>query len=171
MTWRDTGRSFLPPSPNLRSAAAALAYPGVALLEATNVSEGRGTDSPFLLFGAPWLDPARVRVDVPGFRLRPTRFTPQSSPAAPDPKYRGLECRGFRVEVTDAAVADPWRLGVELLAALAQQTDFTWLRDGQALTALLGTPALVDGQLRSEVVAPSAGEAWLESRRPALLYD
>jgi beta-N-acetylhexosaminidase len=171
MTWRDTGRRFLPPSPNLRSAAAALAYPGVALLEATNVSEGRGTDSPFLLFGAPWLDPARVRVDVPGFRLRPTRFTPQSSPAAPDPKYRGLECRGFRVEVTDAAVADPWRLGVELLAALAQQTDFTWLRDGQALTALLGTPALVDGQLRSEVVAPSAGEAWLESRRPALLYD
>ncbi|MEW6337449.1 MAG: exo-beta-N-acetylmuramidase NamZ domain-containing protein, partial [Acidobacteriota bacterium] len=52
-TWRDTGRIWVPPSPNLRSADAALAYPGTCLIEATNVSEGRGTDTPFLLFGAP----------------------------------------------------------------------------------------------------------------------
>jgi uncharacterized protein YbbC (DUF1343 family) len=55
MLWEDTGRPWLPPSPNLRSAQAALAYPGVCLLEATNVSEGRGTETPFLLLGAPWL--------------------------------------------------------------------------------------------------------------------
>ena len=55
MTWADTGRPWPRPSPNLRTAEAALAYPGVALLEATNVSEGRGTDAPFLLLGAPWL--------------------------------------------------------------------------------------------------------------------
>ena len=60
MVWADTGRSWVSPSPNLRSAEAALAYPGTALLEATNVSEGRGTATPFLIVGAPWIDPGRL---------------------------------------------------------------------------------------------------------------
>lgn len=170
MTWRDTGRRWIPPSPNLRSASAALVYPGVALLEGTNVSEGRGTEAPFLLFGAPWLDPSRARVDLPGFRLSPTRFTPRGTPAAPEPKYRDLECRGFRIEVTDPALADPWRLGVELLAQLARQPGFAWLREGQAMTTLLGTPALIGGHFRPELFEPAAG-AWREARRAALLYD
>lgn len=68
MTWADTGRPWVPPSPNLRSAEAALAYPGTALLEATNVSEGRGTESPFLLLGAPWLQNSGA-VSVPGLRV------------------------------------------------------------------------------------------------------
>ena len=155
---------------DLRSASAALVYPGVALLEGTNVSEGRGTEAPFLLLGAPWLDPSRARVDLPGFRFSPTRFTPRSTPAAPEPKYRDLECRGFRIEVTDPALADPWRLGVELLAQLAQQPGFAWLSEGQAMTTLLGTPALSGGQLRPELFEPAAG-AWREVRRAALLYD
>jgi uncharacterized protein YbbC (DUF1343 family) len=87
MTRDDTGRPWVPPSPNLRSAEVALTYPGTALLEATNLSEGRGTESPFLLFGAPWLDVSSVATSVPGFRLEPARFTPRSSPAAPRPKY------------------------------------------------------------------------------------
>jgi uncharacterized protein YbbC (DUF1343 family) len=171
MTWRDTGRRWVAPSPNLRSASAAIAYPGIALLEATNVSEGRGTDAPFLLFGAPWLDPAKVLVDVPGFRLTPTRFTPKASPAAPEPKYRDVECAGFRLEVTDPARADPWRLGVELLAALAQQPDFAWLRGGEALTALLGTPGAAAVAPAGEGVAAAAAGRWRAARRPALLYD
>src|SRR5262249_57179285 len=55
MSWAETGRTWVAPSPNLRSPEAALVYPGTALLEGTNVSEGRGTDTPFLLVGAPWL--------------------------------------------------------------------------------------------------------------------
>ena len=51
MSWADTGRAWVSPSPNLRSAEAALVYPGTALLEGTNASEGRGTDAPFLLIG------------------------------------------------------------------------------------------------------------------------
>ena len=57
MTWQDTGRPWLNPSPNLRSPEAALAYPGTCLVEATNASEGRGTEAPFLLIGAPWVKP------------------------------------------------------------------------------------------------------------------
>ena len=62
MVWNDTGRAWVNPSPNLRSPDAAIAYPGIALLEATNVSEGRGSEDPFLLFGAPWLRTAPLAV-------------------------------------------------------------------------------------------------------------
>ncbi|MGE0640456.1 MAG: glycoside hydrolase family 3 N-terminal domain-containing protein [Thermoanaerobaculia bacterium] len=180
MTWTDTGREWVAPSPNLRSAAAAVAYPGVALLEATNVSEGRGTDSPFLLFGAPWLDPGAVHVESPGFRLVPARFTPQGSPAAPEPKYRDQECRGFRVEVTDPTVADPWRLGLDLLAALSRLDGFAWLREGEALATLVGSRGLRErfappprrtGVADGSSADRAAAARWRRERRSALLYD
>ena len=140
MTWADTGRRWIPPSPNLRSAAAAIAYPGVALLEATNVNEGRGTTAPFLLLGAPWVRPEQIRITVPGFALDSARFTPTASPAAPAPKHRDQPCAGLRVRVTDANAAQPYRLGVELLAGLSRQPGFEWRQEGAALTRLLGTP-------------------------------
>jgi uncharacterized protein YbbC (DUF1343 family)/beta-glucosidase-like glycosyl hydrolase len=176
MTWRDTGRPWIPPSPNLRSAEAALAYPGVALLEATNVSEGRGTDAPFLMFGAPWLDPTCVRLDVPGYRFVPTRFTPRPWPVEPEPKHAGRESAGFRVEVVDPAAADPYRLGVALLEALAGQPGFAWGKGGAALTRLVGMPRLGERLASTDSVdqivdADAAGIfAWYEERRPALLY-
>lgn len=177
MTWRDTGRAWVPPSPNLRSPEAALAYPGVALLESTNVSEGRGTETPFLLVGAPWLDPASLRIEVPGVRVSPAHFTPQASPAAPAPKYDGVECAGLRIEVTDAALADPYRLGVTLLAELARQPGFEWGRQGKDLGWLISSPQLWEalaGARRSveEIVAADApaAAAWRIERRPFLLY-
>lgn len=170
MTWAGTLRPWVPPSPNLRSAEAALAYPGTALLEATNVSEGRGTEAPFLLFGAPWLDPSAVTAAVPGFRLAPARFTPQSS------KYPDQECHGLRVRVADPAIAEPYRLGITLLAALSRQPAFEWREDGNALTRLVGTPRLVQdlraGKTVEEILAADAVDhaAWRRDRRPALLY-
>jgi uncharacterized protein YbbC (DUF1343 family)/CubicO group peptidase (beta-lactamase class C family) len=175
MTWVDTGRPWVPPSPNLRSAEAALAYPGTALLEATNLTEGRGTESPFLLLGAPWLDVSGL-VAFPGFQLEPTRFTPRISPAAPQPKYEGQECRGWRVRVTDPARAEPYRLGISLLAFLSRQRGFEWRDDGDALTRLLGTPrpfqALFVGKTVEEILAadPADHAAWRLDRRLALLY-
>lgn len=176
MTWSDTGRRWVPPSPNLRSAEAALAYPGTALLEATNVSEGRGTDSPFLLLGAPWLDSSRVSVSVPGFHLEPARFIPRSSPAAPGPKHQDQECRGLRVRVSDRSSAEPYRLGVTLLAALARQPGFEWREKGDALTRLVGTPRLFQdlraGKTVEEIVAADTADhaAWRRDRQAALLY-
>jgi len=175
MTWVDTGRPWVPPSPNLRSAKAALAYPGTALLEATNISEGRGTESPFLLLGAPWLEIPGIE-DVPGFHFEPARFTPRISPAAPEPKYEDEECRGLRVSVTDPARAEPYRLGISLLAFLSRQRGFEWRDDGDALARLLGTPrpfqALFVGKTVEEILAADAENhaAWRRERRPALLY-
>lgn len=176
MVWADTGRPWVAPSPNLRSAEAALAYPGVGLLEATNVSEGRGTESPFLRLGAPWLEVAKLELRVPGFELEPARFTPRASPAAPRPRYLDEECAGLRLRVTDPASAQPYRLGVALLAVLSRHRGFAWREDGAPLTRLVGTPRLFEslesGKSVDEIVAADRADhaAWRDRRRAALLY-
>jgi len=176
MTWSATGRPWVSPSPNLQSAEAALAYPGTALLEATNLSEGRGTDAPFLLLGAPWLTISDDPPAVPGYRFETAHFTPKSSPAAPQPKYEDQECQGLRIHVTDPETADPYRLGVTLLAYLSRQPGFAWRDGGEALTRLLGSPRLLQdlqaGKTVEEILAADAEDhaAWRQERQPALLY-
>ena len=141
MTWGETGRPWVKPSPNLRTAEAALVYPGTCLVEATNLSEGRGTTDPFLLFGAPWLrtEPLVAGLSPPGLALEPTRFTPVASPAAPRPKHVGVSCSGVRVRVTDPEVVRPYAFGLDLLSALRRQPEFEWAQDGARLDTLLGT--------------------------------
>jgi uncharacterized protein YbbC (DUF1343 family) len=176
MTWADTGRTWVPPSPNLRSPEAAIAYPGVGLLEASSISAGRGTESPFLYFGAPWIRPAELQVSVPGFELEPTRFTPVTSAAAPKPKFLDQECHGMRIRVTEPTAAEPYRLGVELLVALQGDVDFEWRRDGAALTWLVGTSRLLDdlrqGRSVKEIIEADSEdhERWRRERASALLY-
>lgn len=172
MTWADTLRPWVPPSPNLRTAEAALAYPGTALLEATNVSEGRGTDSPFLLFGAPWLDLSES-ITVPGFHLESARFTPRTS------KYPDQECRGFSVRVADPMTAEPYRLGITLLSILSRQPGFEWRNDrdhGDALSRLVGTRRPIEdlraGKTVEEILSADVKdhETWRRERQAALLY-
>jgi beta-N-acetylhexosaminidase len=178
MTWAATGRAWVAPSPNLRSAEAVLAYPGVCLLEATNVSEGRGTAEPFLLLGSPWTKAAEVvaSAKAPGFELEPATFTPQASEAAPDPKHGGAACTGVRVKVMDAAAARPYELGIALLAALKTlHPEFAW-RSEDALDRLLGTRRVRKELERGTSVAAivqadaKAIEAWRRDRASALLY-
>ena len=176
MTWMDTGLPWVPPSPNLRSPEAALAYPGIALMSVTNVSEGRGTASPFLVFGAPWLRSPKLEVSTPGFELEPATFTPSASPVQPKPIYRNEECHGMAIRVTDPATAQPYRLGVTLLAALQNRGDFEWKRDGAALTRLVGTPRLLEdlrlGKTVEQIVDADRAdhEAWRRARASVLLY-
>jgi uncharacterized protein YbbC (DUF1343 family) len=178
MTWSDTGRSWVAPSPNLRSAEAATAYPGVCLLEATNVSEGRGTEEPFLFFGAPWTKSGDIvtALKVPGFTLEPAAFTPAASEAAPEPKYRDELCAGVRVKVSDAKAARPYELGINLLQVLKRlHPEFQWRR-ADALDALLGTRRVREALERGDSVeailkadAPAI-EAWRKERAASLLY-
>jgi uncharacterized protein YbbC (DUF1343 family) len=178
MTWPDTGRLWVNPSPNLRSAEAALAYPGTCLLEATNASEGRGTDAPFLLVGAPWVKPEALAREAatPGFTLEPAEFTPTSSPAAPAPKLLGLACSGVRIRVTDASAIEPYALGLRLLVALRRHPEFAWVREGAWLDTLSGTKtvraALERGDAVETILASQAPAIarWCEERRSALLY-
>jgi uncharacterized protein YbbC (DUF1343 family) len=180
MSWQDTGRPWPLPSPNLRSAEAALAYPGTCLLEGTTVSEGRGSEAPFLLVGAPWLRSEELvpRIEAPGFAFEPVGFTPRPSEAAPRPRFEGYACRGLRVSVTDAAAARPYAMGVALLAALRDvQPEFGWRTAGGAgFERLTGTRVLREAIDRGDSAAAilAADEpalaAWREERKPALLY-
>lgn len=116
--WFDsTGITWVSPSPNLRSMNEAVLYPGVGLIERTNVSVGRGTDTPFELVGAPWIDPRALASflnarQIPGVRFIPVTFTPTSGP------YANQQCGGVNLMVTERNSLDSPELGFELAAAL-----------------------------------------------------
>ena len=115
---------WVAPSPNMPAFETALLYIGTCLFEGTNLNEGRGTDMPFLQFGAPWLDAEAVleRVDAAmrlGCRLEPVRYTPRSMPGkAAKPRYMDTPCRGVRVTVTNPEDLRAFSLGVALFSAL-----------------------------------------------------
>ena len=115
-TWRDTGLPWVMPSPNLPTTDSCAVYPGMVLLEGTNLSEGRGATRPFELFGAPWLDPdalvKRLRgARLPGVVFRPCHFEPTFQ------KHAGKLCGGAQLHVTDPDAFAPVRTAVEVLAA------------------------------------------------------
>ncbi len=116
--WFDsTGLVWVNPSPNLRSVTEAALYPGVAIIEYTNVSVGRGTDTPFELLGAPWMKNKELAAylnsrGIAGVRFVPVTFTPTSS------NYAGQLCSGVNIVVTDRNGFDAPELGMELAAAL-----------------------------------------------------
>jgi uncharacterized protein YbbC (DUF1343 family) len=116
--WFDqTGFAWVPPSPNLRTLDQAILYPGVATIEGANVSVGRGTDMPFEVVGAPWIDGKALadwltRRGIAGVRIEATSFTPREW------VYPGQICNGVRITLTDRDRLDSPLLGLELMAAL-----------------------------------------------------
>jgi len=116
--WYDsTGLAWVNPSPNLRSLTEATLYPGVALVEGTNVSVGRSTDTPFELLGAPWINSSELAQylnarDISGVRFVPVSFTPTAS------THGGQKCQGVNIILVDRNGFDAPELGVELASAL-----------------------------------------------------
>jgi uncharacterized protein YbbC (DUF1343 family)/CubicO group peptidase (beta-lactamase class C family) len=116
--WYDsTGLPWINPSPNMRSLTEATLYPGVALVEGTNVSVGRGTDTPFELLGAPWIKGKELAQylnarNISGVRFVPITFTPSAS------NYSGQKCEGVNILVTERNALDSGELGIELASAL-----------------------------------------------------
>ena len=112
--WFDqTGRMWTNPSPNIRNPTQALLYLGIGLLEGTNLSVGRGTDQPFEMFGAPWVEGRKLAgalnaAEMPGLRFVPITFIPTSS------KFAGQRCEGCFIEVTDRTAVEPVRAGLTI---------------------------------------------------------
>jgi molybdopterin-guanine dinucleotide biosynthesis protein MobB len=178
-----TGLPWIPPSPNIPTVETARVYPGMALLEGTNLSEGRGTARPFELFGAPWLDPLAVvdalaRLDLPGVSFLPTRFRPLFE------KHAGATCGGALIEVTDPAAFPAFEAGLRVIeAARAIAPDrFRWRSEPYefdthlAIDVLTGSSrfreTLDAGDGASSEVARhrSQGRKFLARRDPFLLY-
>lgn len=116
--WYDqTGLRFIKPSPNMPDLETAAIYPGLCLLEGTNVSEGRGTNMPFRQFGAPWIDSELLaerlnNLNLPAMRFEPTRFKPTSS------KYKSRTCNGVRIITTDRERLEPFYSGVKIVSEI-----------------------------------------------------
>jgi len=128
MWFDETNLTWINPSPNMRSLTEATLYPGVGLLETTNVSVGRGTDTPFEVVGAPWIKGPELadylnRRSITGVRFVPLQFTPKSS------VFKDVECGGVNIIVTDRARFNPLRAGIEIAVALRHLYPEQWQVD------------------------------------------
>jgi len=127
--WFDaTNLTWINPSPNMRSLTEATLYPGIGLLETTNVSVGRGTNTPFEVIGAPWIDGQKLadylnRRRVPGVRVVPLKFTPNAS------VFKDQECRGINVIIIDRARFSSLRTGIEIAVGLRRLFPNDWKVD------------------------------------------
>lgn len=184
MTWEETGLPWIAPSPNMPTPLTALVYPGGCLVEATELSEGRGTTRPFQLTGAPDLDPpaladALAARGLPGVAFVPSYFRPQFQ------KHQGRICGGVELVVTDPDAFPSYRTGVELLDAIRRLSSeqFRWreapyefVTDRPAIDLLAGGPrcreAIESGEgLRDWIASWAADEGeFRRERDEVLLY-
>jgi uncharacterized protein YbbC (DUF1343 family) len=174
MLWADTGLSWVLPSPNMPTPDTALVYPGGCLLEGTNLSEGRGTTRPFEIWGAPFVDGARLaHIEAPGAVLRALSFEPTFH------KHAKKTCGGVQVHVTDARQLRSYPLYRRLIAECARSSEFAWrtetyeyVSDRPAIDLLTGGPEFREGAPLEELEArDDAGVREFEREREAyLLY-
>ncbi len=168
-----TGLEWLHPSPNLRSLNAALTYPGIGLLETTNLSVGRGTERPFEWIGAPWLDGRRLvqalaTERLPGVRFVPLKQTPTYS------THKGKECGGVQIIVDDWRTFRPVHTGLAIAATLRRLYREDWNMD--RYDVLLCHRATFDG-LKNRTAWRALEATWQaqlqqfrDRRKPYLLY-
>ncbi len=152
--FEDTGLHWVRPSPNLPTPTSARLYPGVALLERTDVSVGRGTDRPFEVAGAPWVDAERwaaelQAAELPGVAFVPTHFRPSSSPHA------GVDCHGVRILVTEPSRVNPVRIGIRMAQTLIQIHGHQWSRArlGELIADAPTVAAIEQGSSTQELTA------------------
>ncbi len=188
MLWPATGLPWIAPSPNMPTFATSVLYPGGCLIEATEISEGRGTTRPFHLIGAPHLEAPALADDlqrrlrdagIEGCRFVPSYFRPQFQ------KHGGAICAGVEWVLTDADAVPAYRVGIEVLAALVaadpdrfawRQAPYEFVTDIPAIDLLTGGATCRralegDGDLHAWIESWQLDEdAFREQRQPALLY-
>lgn len=141
--WYDsTGLVWVNPSPNLRSLTQATLYAGVAEIEGTNVSVGRGTDTPFEVVGAPWINPKEFADYLNGRGIQGVRFVPINFTPAAGQKFGGQKIGGVNIVLLDRNTLDAPELGIELASALHRLYSNDW--DMRQLVLLVNHPHVVD---------------------------
>lgn len=183
----ETTLPWVPPSPNLPTPGSALVYPGQVLLEGTNLSEGRGTTTPFEVCGAPFVDPEWLSDEMncrhlPGVLFRPVRFRPTFD------KWAGEVCGGVALHVTDPGAFRPYTTTLTLLSSVSEACgdEFEWLpppyeyeTEKMPIDILSGDPRLrhwLDQQgpldpAQIELLATDGIDAWRQATDPSRLYE
>jgi len=173
--WFDaTGLIWINLSPNMRSLTEAALYPGIGLLETTNLSVGRGTDTPFEVIGAPWLDGQKLAADlnarnIAGVRFVPVRFTPKSS------VFKNEECGGLNIVITDRSRFRSVYTGIEIAVALRRLFPADWKIDSYARLLVNSDTLerLKRGESAEEITRSwtNSLESFRRSRARVLLYQ
>ncbi len=184
MWWDETALPWISPSPNLPTLDSATVYPGLVLVEGTELSEGRGTTRPFELVGAPFVDSHDLasqlaEYDLPGVFFRATSFQPAFQ------KHSGQLCGGVQIHVTDRESFHPYRTGVAVLASVRKlyPEKFRWKKppyeyenDKLPIDVICGSATIRTGiEAEEDPMALSAAwtadlERFEQQRRPYLLY-
>lgn len=173
MVFDQTQLLWVNPSPNMRSLTQAFLYPGVGLLETTNLSVGRGTDTPFEVIGSPWINARQLArrlnaSDLAGVRFVPIRFTPDAS------KFKGQQCDGVNIIVTERDAMDPLIVGLTIAVMLRRLYPDDWETD--SLNRLLANKktfaGILSGLTAGELIAGYQDEldAFKLRRAKYLLY-
>lgn len=173
MLFDETGLPWVNPSPNMRSLTQALLYPGIGLLETTQLSVGRGTDTPFEVIGAPYINHLELaeelnRLNLPGIRFIPIQFTPDAS------KFSGEKCQGVNIILTDRKSCPIVDVGIAIAHTLHRlyAPDF----DIEKFDHLLRHPYVIeqiqDNQSWESIVVSWRNEVdeFYKRRAPYLLY-
>ncbi len=172
--FEDTGLPWTPTSPAMPHLSTTIVYPGMCLLEGTNISEGRGTTLPFEICGAPWIDAYTLadglnKLDLPGARFRPVHFTPSAS------KYAGVGCHGIQIHVTDRHDFRPVLTGVAIIQAVKYNyaNQFAWKDSFDRLAGAAWVRQAIDQEIPLSEIQASLDKStstYIQKRAPYLLY-
>jgi len=174
MWYDETGLLWVNPSPNMRSLTEATLYPAIGLLEACDLSVGRGTDTPFERVGAPWIDGRRLAqrlnsLNLPGVRFVPFQFTPTAS------KFKGQECGGVQILLVDRDAFDPLETGLsmarELKNLFGERFDFDHVDRLLFNRAVLEKVRATTGPTSYKPLWQKDLEDFMARRAKYLLYD
>jgi uncharacterized protein YbbC (DUF1343 family) len=143
MLWEETGLQWISPSPSMPTPSTTLIYPASCFIEATNISEGRGTDEPFRVIGAPFINADTLasslsHLKLGGVEFQPISFTPRSS------KFSGQECHGVRLKLTDPRAFRPVSTGLHILQQIHKLYPTQCVLDRRAFNRLIGASAVWD---------------------------
>jgi uncharacterized protein YbbC (DUF1343 family) len=156
--------TWIKPSPNIPSLHTAIVYPGTCLLEGTNISEGRGTDKPFLKIGAPFVNSTELikelnNLNIEGVDFEPIIFTPiEMTGVANNPKYKNEICNGIRIIVTDRDKFESVKLGIKLISMLQKLYPNEFKFRDDSFDRLVG-----DRSIRQKIMNGIPAEAIIQS--------
>lgn len=175
--YNETGLRWVNPSPNMKTLAGAILYPGLGASETTNLSVARGTDTPFEMYGAPYFDSAKIianlnRRSIPGVRFEPCKF----KPTANYHKFKDERCQGVRVIITDREQLDSVTAGLHLVQAIYESHPEQFTADG-GYTTVIGDEKTWSMLTKQRMAPEQIVETWrpdlekfMRLRQQVLLY-
>ena len=177
--WYDeTGLAWIKPSPNIPDLNTALIYPGMCLLEATNINEGRGTDKPFKRFGAPWIDNAKLsnrlnEIKMPGVEFKPVTYIPTDIDGmAINPTFKNKICKGIEIKIIDRDIYQSVQIGLNIISILRDEYPNKFVINDKRMISLLGVDELnIFNEIPIDLKTIFSNLNFIETSKKYILYN